>query len=68
MGIINPIGDVSSTQLIENNLFAEGVGQGYQTLDTLAAVAFSTVAITAIIQRGYSDSEKKKLNLHYNLG
>ena len=34
MGIINPIGDVSSTQLIENNLFAEGVAQGYQTLDT----------------------------------
>ncbi|MFQ9288474.1 MAG: branched-chain amino acid transport system II carrier protein [Intestinibacter bartlettii] len=64
MGIINPIGDVSSTQLIENNLFAEGVAQGYQTLDTLAAVAFSTVAITAIIQRGYSDSkEKVKLTL-----
>lgn len=68
MGIINPIGDVSSTQLIENNLFAEGVTQGYQTLDTLAAVAFSTVAITAIIQRGYSDSkEKVKLTLQSGL-
>lgn len=68
MGIINPIGDVSSTQLIENNLFAEGVAQGYQTLDTLAAVAFSTVAITAIIQRGYSDSkEKVKLTLQSGL-
>ena len=68
MGIINPIGDVSSSQLIENNLFAEGVAQGYQTLDTLAAVAFSTVAITAIIQRGYSDSkEKVKLTLQSGL-
>ena len=68
MGIINPIGDVSSTQLIENNLFAEGVAQGYQTLDTLAAVAFSTVAITAIIQRGYSDSKEKiKLTLQSGL-
>ena len=68
IGIINPIGDVSSTQLIENNLFAEGVAQGYQTLDTLAAVAFSTVAITAIIQRGYSDSkEKVKLTLQSGL-
>ena len=68
MGIINPIGDLSSSQLIENNLFAEGVAQGYQTLDTLAAVAFSTVAITAIIQRGYSDSkEKVKLTLQSGL-
>ena len=30
MGIFTPIGDVSNTQLIENNLFAEGVEQGYQ--------------------------------------
>ena len=64
MGIFTPIGDVSNTQLIENNLFAEGVEQGYQTLDTLAAVAFSTVAITAIAQRGYTDSKEKiKLTL-----
>ncbi len=64
MGLMTPIGDVSNTALIENNLFAEGVNQGYQTLDTLAAVAFSTVAITAIIQRGYTDTkEKVKLTL-----
>ena len=25
IGIINPIGDLSSSQLIENNLFAEGI-------------------------------------------
>lgn len=68
IGLFTPIGDVSTTPLIEKNLFAEGVAQGYQTLDTLAGVAFSTVAITAIIQRGYTDSkEKVKLTLQAGL-
>lgn len=64
VGIVSPIGDVSQTALIDKNLFAEGVSQGYLTLDTLASAAFATVVISSIYERGYSDpNEKVKLTI-----
>ena len=62
-GIIIPIGEMSSTPLIEN-LFSEGIKQGYQTMDALGAVALSAVIITSIANKGYKDEEQKiKLTL-----
>ena len=44
IGIISPIGGVSEKALIENSLFAEGVSQGYLTMDALGAAALTTVS------------------------
>ena len=62
-GILNPLGEISTTPMIEN-VFVEGINQGYQTMDTLGAVALSTVVIATISNKGYKDDKLKvKLTL-----
>ncbi|SCH09771.1 LIV-II [uncultured Clostridium sp.] len=65
-GIVSPLGDISSTSMIEN-VFVEGINQGYQTMDTLGAVALSTVIIATIANKGYKD-EKLKVKLTLQAG
>ena len=68
IGIISPIGGVSEKALIENSLFAEGVSQGYLTMDALGAAALATVAISSISERGYNNpKDKVKLTLNFSL-
>jgi len=68
VGIINPIGEISNEVLINNNLFAEGVSQGYLTMDALAAGVFAGVIINAIVLKGYtSRNEKVKLTVKSGL-
>lgn len=59
IGIISPIGEISSNVLIEKNLFAEGVSQGYLTMDALGAAALATVIIGSIGERGYTNPKDK---------
>lgn len=62
-GIVTPLGDINPTPMI-NDIFAEGVKQGYQTMDALGAVALSTVIITSLANKGYNDeSQKVKLTM-----
>ena len=63
VGIISPIDSVNVAARIEN-VFAEGVIQGYQTMDALGAVAFASIIITTLINKGYK-SEKKKIKLTF---
>lgn len=58
-GFMTPIGDISQSQMIENNLFSEGITQGYMTMDALAAGVLSAVIITSIGARGYKKTEDK---------
>lgn len=68
LGIINPIGEISPDVMISNNLFAEGVSQGYLTMDALAAGVFAGVIINAITNKGYNESgEKVKLTIKSGL-
>ncbi|MDY4736670.1 branched-chain amino acid transport system II carrier protein [Terrisporobacter sp.] len=68
IGIISPIGGVSEKALIENSLFAEGISQGYLTMDALGAAALATVAISSISERGYNNpKDKVKLTLKAGL-
>lgn len=63
MGIISPLGEIN-TNIISENLFAEGVKQGYQTMDALGAVALSTVIISSLSNKGYKEENQKiKLTL-----
>ena len=66
-GIMNPIGDLNSSAMIEN-LFQEGVSQGYLTMDALGVAALATVIISSIDDRGYKNSnEKIKLTMKSGL-
>lgn len=58
-GFITPMGDISSSQMIDNNLFAEGITQGYMTMDALAAGILAAVIISSIEARGYKRADDK---------
>lgn len=61
IGIINPIDSINIAPKVES-IFAEGVLQGYQTMDALGAIALSAVIITALTNKRYKDT-KEKINL-----
>lgn len=62
-GIISPLGAINPKPMIDH-VFAEGVAQGYQTMDALGAVALSTVIITSLGNKGYTNAnEKVKLTI-----
>lgn len=65
-GVILPLGEISQQPLVDN-IFAEGVKQGYQTMDALGAVALSTVVIASLVNKGYTE-EKQKVNLTLKAG
>ena len=58
MGIIYPLGDLNETAVI-NQVFAEGITQGYQTMDPLGAIALSAVVIISLSEKGYKDESQK---------
>lgn len=57
-GIMSPLGEINPTPIIQD-VFAEGVRQGYQTMDALGAVALSTVIIISLTNKGYTDGKQK---------
>lgn len=57
-GIITPLGEISPNTLVDN-VFLNGVSQGYQTMDALGAVALSTIIIVSLHNKGYEDSSEK---------
>ncbi|HBG4413190.1 TPA: branched-chain amino acid transport system II carrier protein [Clostridioides difficile] len=60
-GIISPLGDIVDKPMIPN-VFAEGIGQGYQTMDAFAAIALASVLIVSLNDKGYSTiSDKLKM-------
>lgn len=65
-GIMSPLGNINPQPVIDN-LFSEGVAQGYQTMDTLGAVVFATVIILSITNKGYT-TEKEKVSMSLKSG
>ena len=62
-GIVDPIGTISPETMIDN-VFANGVSQGYQTMDALGAVALSAILIASIHDKGYTkDSDKISISI-----
>jgi LIVCS family branched-chain amino acid:cation transporter len=60
-GIMSPIGEISTEQMIPN-VFSNGIVQGYQTMDALGAAAFAAVIISSLVNKGYTE-EKEKIKL-----
>ncbi|GAA0861268.1 branched-chain amino acid transport system II carrier protein [Paraclostridium tenue] len=62
-GIVTPLGEINPETMVQN-VFSNGVSQGYQTMDALGAVALSTIVIASLHNKGYeSNSEKVSLTL-----
>ena len=58
-GIINPIGDLEKVN--SGKLFMTGITQGYQTMDAIAAVIFSSIILGSIKAKGYTGKASFKL-------
>ncbi len=53
---LGPAGNVAPT--LADSAFSWGFQQGYQTMDTLASLAFGIVIITALRERGVTDKDE----------
>lgn len=58
IGIINPIGNVSGTAMMEN-VALEGINAGYQTMDVLAAMIFGIIIVKSVEDKGYKEEKLK---------
>ena len=58
LGIINPIGEVSDTSMLEN-VALEGINAGYQTMDVLAAMIFGIIVVKSVEDKGYKEEKLK---------
>ncbi|RDY25335.1 branched-chain amino acid transport system II carrier protein, partial [Romboutsia weinsteinii] len=68
IGIINPIGGINPDSMIEKSLFAEGVSQGYLTMDALGAAVLAGVIISSVGDKGYNEAaDKVKLTMKAGL-
>jgi len=58
IGIINPIGEVADTAMMEN-VALEGINAGYQTMDVLAAMIFGIIIVKSVNDKGYKEEKLK---------
>ncbi|MGM9536218.1 MAG: branched-chain amino acid transport system II carrier protein [Intestinibacter sp.] len=65
VGILNPIGNLEKAAI--QNVFSEGILQGYQTLDALGAICLSAVLIKSLAQKGYKE-EKDRIDILLKAG
>lgn len=65
-GIMTPIGDIVTIKS-SSNVFSNGISQGYQTMDALAAIAFAFIVISSVSSKGYN-TMKEKINITFMSG
>ena len=58
-GIISPIGSMNTTTAETNKIFADGISQGYQTMDALGAIALASLVMGSIMAKGYTTKKEK---------
>lgn len=59
-GIINPIGEIVKKDISTINVLSSSMIEGYNTMDSLATIAFTIIIIKSIKDRGYKDNIIKK--------
>ena len=57
-GVVSPLGPVVDEPMIEG-VVAEGIAQGYQTMDAFAAIALASVLIVSLNEKGYTETSDK---------
>ena len=58
-GIMSPIGDLN-TNINSDNLFVNGITQGYQTMDALGIGGVTALIITSLVGKGYKDKKENR--------
>ena len=60
VGIINPIGETKEINLGLNRIFSDSMLEGYNTMDALAALAFTPIIVESIVKKGHKKQLLKK--------
>ncbi|PMC82696.1 branched-chain amino acid transport system II carrier protein [Anaerococcus hydrogenalis] len=56
VGIINPIGQINRIDLNLSKIFSDSMLEGYNTMDALAALAFTPIIVESVIKKGYKNN------------
>ena len=56
-GIMSPIGELN-TNINSDNLFVNGITQGYQTMDALGIGGVTALILTSLVSKGYKDKKE----------
>ncbi|WP_027632031.1 branched-chain amino acid transport system II carrier protein [Clostridium hydrogeniformans] len=60
-GVITPIGETTPSSI--NSVFFTSLIEGYQTMDVLAALIFSSIIIGAVVGKGYKGKDISKITI-----
>lgn len=59
-GVVNPIGQIKEINLSRGKIFSDSMLEGYNTMDALAALAFTPIIVESVIKKGYKNELLKK--------
>lgn len=60
VGIINPIGEMKEISTAKGEILSNSMLEGYNTMDALAALAFTPIIVKSVIKKGYKNQLLKK--------
>ncbi|WP_236785538.1 branched-chain amino acid transport system II carrier protein [Anaerococcus ihuae] len=60
VGVASPIGQIKEIDLNVGKIFSDSMLEGYNTMDALAALAFTPIIVESVIKKGYKDQLLKK--------
>lgn len=59
-GVVNQIGQIKEINLSQGKIFSDSMLEGYNTMDALAALAFTPIIVESVIKKGYKNELLKK--------
>lgn len=60
VGVASPIGQIKEIDLNVGKIFSDSMLEGYNTMDALAALAFTPIIVESVIKKGYKNQLLKK--------
>lgn len=60
VGVASPIGQIKEIDLNVGKIFSDSMLEGYNTMDALAALAFTPIIVESVIKKGYKDQLLKR--------
>ncbi|MSS77033.1 branched-chain amino acid transport system II carrier protein [Anaerococcus sp. WCA-380-WT-2B] len=60
VGVINPIGEMKDVNMHTGKILSNSMLEGYNTMDALAALAFTPIIVKSIVKKGYKNEILKK--------
>ncbi len=60
VGVSSPIGQIKEINLNVGKIFSDSMLEGYNTMDALAALAFTPIIVESVINKGYKNELLKK--------